>query len=56
MKSFEALEAARCARINLDNLAKTAPGIKDANPFWKIVAMQIDSCIALLEEAADGPA
>lgn len=44
-----ALEMARCAEINLDNLGKTMSGVR-VDPFYKIVEAQIKDCIAALEE------
>ena len=54
MSKTKALEYARCADINLDNLAKMMPGLTQ-HPFLQIVKEQIASCIKELddEEASD---
>lgn len=51
----EALEMARCAEINLDNLQGMVP-LLAGHPFFKIVLMQVRTTIAHLEgdEVAEG--
>lgn len=44
-----ALELMRCAKINLENLARHLPPAK-LSPFYSIVEMQIDEAIAALEK------
>lgn len=47
-----ALEMARCAEINLQNLGKVTPGLQGL-PFFQIVEAQIKDCIDALEKEGD---
>ena len=49
MSQEQGLEMAECAKINLVNLSKMVPGLKE-HPFYKVVEMQLDQCIKELEE------
>ncbi len=48
---FEIFELVEAARINLENLARTAPGI-DANPMFKVVAFQLQTASDSLQRAS----
>jgi len=48
-KRKEALEAARCARFNLDNMVKEMPLLK-TDPRLLLITLQMDGCIKLLDE------
>ena len=50
--SIEVLELVECIKVNLDNLAKMIPGLKD-HPFFGLLKIQINECIRLLEAAHD---
>lgn len=45
---IDALEVARCAKINFENLARGNPAIK-AHPFYQIAMEQLGQLIELLE-------
>ena len=47
-KTEQAIEMARCADINLENLARWQPGVRQ-NPMFVLVRAQIGSVINLLE-------
>jgi len=48
MNTSQALEMARCAEINLDNMGIVIPGLK-THPIFVIVKMQIKECIKNLD-------
>jgi hypothetical protein len=45
----KALEMAQCAEINVDNMAKMIPGVKE-HPLYMLIKMQIYECIINLED------
>lgn len=49
MKIFEALEMARCAEINVDNIVRIFPVLIN-HPMIEIVKMQIRQVISFLDE------
>ncbi len=49
MDTDKALELARCAQINLENLTKQAP-VLSGHPMLLIAKTQLEQCIAALEE------
>ena len=49
----KALEMARCAEVNIDNLIKVNPFIAN-HPFTQMVRIQIHECIKHLEEDEPG--
>jgi hypothetical protein len=48
MPTLDALEMARCAEVNLENLAKQVLGL-NRSPFYALVKFQIAECIRELE-------
>lgn len=52
MKILEALEAARCAEINVDNVVRIIPALKN-HPMVELVKMQIRQVISLLDGGND---
>jgi len=54
MDTIKALEAAQCARINLSNMVKMMPILKE-NLFLGIVEAQIDECIKSLMDDEVAP-
>ena len=50
---MDALEAARNAGINLENMVKMMPALA-THPLLPLVRAQIAECIKLLEEVAGG--
>lgn len=48
----DALEMARCVRVNLENMVIIMPTLK-MHPLLPIVQMQIKECIAALEAAEE---
>ena len=52
MSTQEALEAAHCARINLDNMVKRMPLLAD-HCLLLLVQEQIETCIKELEKDED---
>jgi hypothetical protein len=49
MNTDKAMEMAECVKINFKNLLNMLPG-SAANPFTKIVELQIDECIKALKD------
>jgi hypothetical protein len=47
-RTAQALEMARCADINMENLARWQPGVRQ-NPMFVLVCAQLRSAIDLLE-------
>jgi len=49
MDVHQALEMARCAKINLENMVEMMP-VLASHPLLPVVNMQIDECIAALDD------
>jgi hypothetical protein len=49
MEAWKALESARCAEINLQNMVKMMPALKQ-HPLLFLVEAQLKSCIEELEK------
>lgn len=53
MDTHQALEMARCAKINLKNMVDMMP-VLASHPLLPLVNMQIDECIVALDDEEKG--
>ncbi len=53
MDTNQALEMARCVKANLENMVKMMP-VLASHPLLPIVNIQIDKCIAALDDEEKG--